>query len=128
MVSRSQRHGPRTPRPDPQLDRQEDADWTDVPAERPEVLSPDDPSRPRGRGDQRAAEFGRAGGRQQFHNAQQFLLAIEDMQDSGKFSWAPRTLDGIAKSVEERMYVTAGQRQAVDNIRRSKGWDPLDEA
>jgi hypothetical protein len=119
MSSRSQRLGPRGPRPDPEPA----PDAWDVPPESPAV----DPDRPRGRGDDRASEFGRAGARQQFHNAQDVLAEIDNMQDSGKFRWASDGLTGIAETIERTMYVTAGQRRAINNIRRSAGWDPLPE-
>ena len=49
---------------------------------------------------------------------------IDLMDDSGKFGWATETLEGIKETVERTEHATEGQRDAIDNIAKSKpGWD-----
>ncbi len=53
------------------------------------------------------------------------LEQIDAMVDSGDFAWARETLEGISEGILENRSVTTAQRNAIDNIRQSKGWDCL---
>lgn len=49
----------------------------------------------------------------------QFYSELEEMRCTGEYDWADKTIAGIMDTVESRKAVTAGQRQAIENIRRS---------
>lgn len=46
----------------------------------------------------------------------ELLEKIEDMVDSGDYEWAEETLLGIGETIEDNMYVTDRQREAIQNI------------
>ncbi len=46
---------------------------------------------------------------------------IEDLLESGEVNFAQETLENIYSWIEENDHVTPKQRQAVENIARSKG-------
>lgn len=50
-----------------------------------------------------------------------FLAEVSNMLDSRRYSFAADTLEGIYSTVDHAGYVTAGQRRAVNNIRRGCG-------
>ncbi len=52
----------------------------------------------------------------------EFLSKVQDMCDSGKFTWADDTLEGIYNTVSESGYVTSGQQRAVENIAAKRSW------
>lgn len=56
----------------------------------------------------------------------QFCQRLDELIESGHYSWASDTLTGIRDSVERYKVVTPGQRSAVDNVEaargRSDGW------
>lgn len=54
-----------------------------------------------------------------------FLQAIEEMLQDGTFAWAENMLEGIYATVEEKRFVTAGQRSAVNNVRERRKWDEI---
>lgn len=49
-----------------------------------------------------------------------FLAEITAMRDDGQYDWCWDTLEGIHESVSSTGYVTARQREAVDNIRNTR--------
>ena len=49
-------------------------------------------------------------------DAGQLLTQIEEMQNSGDYTWASDSLEGIYTTVEAAGYATEGQQRAVDNI------------
>lgn len=58
-----------------------------------------------------------------------FLVRLEDLQNSGDYTWASESLAGIHETVEKAGRVTPNQQRAIDNIeaggqrgRRSRGW------
>lgn len=53
------------------------------------------------------------------------LDQIDAMLDCGEFAWAVETLEGISEVILERKFVSTNQRNAIDNIRDSRNWDPL---
>ena len=61
--------------------------------------------------------------RQRVHQREtnDFLQELANMQDQRRYSFAGDTLEGIYTTVEHSGYVTAGQRRAVNNIRRGCG-------
>jgi len=50
-----------------------------------------------------------------------FLQALAEMQDQRKYTFASDTIEGIYTTVEHSGYVSAGQRRAINNIRKSMG-------
>lgn len=54
-----------------------------------------------------------------------FLQEIEALLDTGRFTWAQATLEGIHATVEQTRRVSDAQRRAVENIeagsRKSRG-------
>jgi hypothetical protein len=55
-----------------------------------------------------------------------FVRDIEDLLDTGQYTWAEDTLRGIQATVEKTERVTEGQRQAVAHIetaKRSRRWE-----
>ncbi len=45
-----------------------------------------------------------------------FSVDIQDLLATGRYTWAERTLQDIAVTVEQTQRVTDGQRRAVNNI------------
>lgn len=50
-----------------------------------------------------------------------FLYEVSLMRESRRYTFAGDTLEGIYTTVEHSGYVSAGQRRAVNNIRRGCG-------
>ncbi len=50
-----------------------------------------------------------------------FLQELANMQDSRRYAFAGDTIEGIYTTVDHSRYVTAGQRRAINNIRRGCG-------
>lgn len=53
-----------------------------------------------------------------------FSQDIDDLLATGHYTWAESTLRDIQTTVEQRQCVTIGQRQAVENIERSRSDRP----
>lgn len=50
-----------------------------------------------------------------------FLQELSNMQESRRYAFAIDTIEGIYTTVDHSGYVTAGQRRAINNIRRGCG-------
>lgn len=50
----------------------------------------------------------------------ELISKIEDLLDTGRYSFAHETLNGIYETVSENGHATDRQKKAVDNIERSK--------
>ena len=48
--------------------------------------------------------------------AEQLRTRIADLLDTGDYTWARATLEGIAETLETQVVATEGQKRAVDNI------------
>lgn len=53
--------------------------------------------------------------------AERYLEALDLVRSESQFEFADDTLRGIYDYIKERMYVTQGQKKAVENILRTKG-------
>ena len=54
-------------------------------------------------------------------DAQDFLQALSYMQEPRRYAFAAETIEGIYTTVEHSGSVTAGQRRAINNIRKGVG-------
>ena len=54
-----------------------------------------------------------------------FLQELSSMLDSKRYAFAGDTIEGIYTTVDHAGYVTAGQRRAINNVRRSRGEDEI---
>ena len=52
-----------------------------------------------------------------------FLDEIDDLLQTGQFTWAEDTLNGIYDSVRQKRWVTEGQKTAVRNIAAARSED-----
>lgn len=50
-----------------------------------------------------------------------FLQALSEMQSERKYNFATDTIEGIYTTVEHSRNVSAGQRRAINNIRKGVG-------
>lgn len=50
-----------------------------------------------------------------------FLQELSSMLDSKRYAFAGDTIEGIYTTVDHAGYVTAGQKRAINNIRRGVG-------
>lgn len=62
-----------------------------------------------------------------YRHAEDTVAEIDNMLDSKKFRFAIPTLEGIRETIDRTGYATPGQVRAINNIRRSMGWDPIEE-
>lgn len=63
--------------------------------------------------------------REATRETQDFLQELANMQDQRKYSFAGDTIEGIYTTVEHSRVVTAGQRRAINNIRKGVGDDEI---
>lgn len=56
---------------------------------------------------------------------QDFLQELSNMQEQRRYRFAGDTIEGIYTTVEHSGYVSAGQRKAINNIRRGTGDAPI---
>lgn len=58
-------------------------------------------------------------------NAVKTSMKIEEMMDSGNYTWAEETLIGIYDYIQDNVSVTKKQMQAVENIAQHPNVDDL---
>lgn len=54
-----------------------------------------------------------------------FLHELSNMQDQRRYTFAGDTIEGIYTTVNHSGFVTAGQRRAINNIRRGCGEEEI---
>src|SRR5947207_10685174 len=52
-----------------------------------------------------------------------FLAHLEELAEESSLQWARDTIEGIKGTIEQSRVVTAGQRDAIANIRKHQGDD-----
>lgn len=63
--------------------------------------------------------------RERSRDTMDFLQELSNMQEQRRYAFASDTIEGIYTTVDHSGYVTAGQRRAINNIRRGCGEEEI---